>query len=302
MNILAVIAVSLITGLTSFVGAYKYMPLSWLETVNDTFGSTITTINGSDTLSSSRAVINTNFANLNTDKVEVSDLGASTTMPQLTTLANLSTVGTITSGVWSGTTILTSKGGTGSTTLSSNQVLLGNGTGNIGVVSGWGTSGQLLQSNGGTSAPTWQSQGTIPVGSVSAYASTTAPTGWLLADGTSYATTTYASLFSVIGYSYGGTGANFNVPDIKGRNILMASTTANIGQTGGESNHTLTTAEMPAHTHTVTYGSLGSGATTNVSGGSSTLVVGTVNTGSAGSDGAHNVLDPYFVLQYIIKY
>lgn len=98
---------------------YNYVPLSTLDKLNvhpHLLGTTITTINGSDTLAASRTVLNNNFSALNTGKVEVSDLGASTTMPQITTLANLSTVGTIISGIWSGTAIAQSKGGTGTTT------------------------------------------------------------------------------------------------------------------------------------------------------------------------------------------
>jgi microcystin-dependent protein len=41
--------------------------------------------------------------------------------------------------------------------------------------------------------------------------------GRLLCDGSSYATALYPQLFALIGYTYGGSGANFNVPDIRGR-------------------------------------------------------------------------------------
>lgn len=53
------------------------------------------------------------------------------------------------------TPLTTANGGTGSTTLSSNQVLLGNSTGAINVVSGFGSSGQTLQSQGAGVAPQW---------------------------------------------------------------------------------------------------------------------------------------------------
>jgi microcystin-dependent protein len=43
-----------------------------------------------------------------------------------------------------------------------------------------------------------------------------APLGWLVCDGTSYATATYPGLFAAIQYLHGGTGANFNVPDMRG--------------------------------------------------------------------------------------
>ena len=54
------------------------------------------------------------------------------------------------------TALSVAQGGTGSTTLSSNQVLLGNGTSAIKVVAGLGSSGELLTSNGAGSAPTFQ--------------------------------------------------------------------------------------------------------------------------------------------------
>src|SRR3990167_8937858 len=155
MNFLATIAISLATTILGAWGLINNVPLRLLE--NDQpdriFGATITTIAGTDTLTSSRGVINTNFSNLNSDKIE----NSTTSVAAITTLENLVSVGTITTGVWSGTAILPAKGGTGSTTLSSNQVLLGNGTGNIGVVSGLGTSGQLLTSGGAGVPPTWTS-------------------------------------------------------------------------------------------------------------------------------------------------
>jgi len=116
-------------------------------------GTSLTTITGTETVSYAlKTTVNNNFTALNTGKIEVS----TTSVGNITTLSNLTTIGTITSGVWSGTTIAVAKGGTGSTTLASNQILLGNGTGNIGIVSGFGTSGQFLTSNGAGSAPTWQ--------------------------------------------------------------------------------------------------------------------------------------------------
>jgi microcystin-dependent protein len=59
--------------------------------------------------------------------------------------------------------------------------------------------------------------GSIPPGMVMAYAYlSSAPAGWLLCDGSSLSTTTYANLFTAINYAYGGSGANFNLPDFRG--------------------------------------------------------------------------------------
>lgn len=57
----------------------------------------------------------------------------------------------------------------------------------------------------------------LPAGSMIDFAGTSAPAGWLMCDGKSLPTATYPALFSSIGYSFGGSGANFNVPDFRGR-------------------------------------------------------------------------------------
>src|SRR3990167_4890624 len=101
MNILLNIAISLITSIASFYGVYNLAPLSILQPEEKTYGSTITTIQGSDTLSSSRTTINDNFSALNSTKIE----NSTTSVASIITLANLSTIGTITSGIWNGTAI-----------------------------------------------------------------------------------------------------------------------------------------------------------------------------------------------------
>jgi len=57
----------------------------------------------------------------------------------------------------------------------------------------------------------------FPVGGVVDYAGSVAPTGWLLCNGASVATATYPDLFAAIGYTWGGSGASFNVPNLNGR-------------------------------------------------------------------------------------
>ena len=97
---------------------------------------------------------------------------------------------------------------------------------------------------------------TMPTGALTPFAASTVPTGWLLCDGTGVSRTTYADLFSVIGTTYGaGNGSTtFNLPNLKGRvpvGLDSADTQFDaLGETGGAKTHTLTTAEMPVHTHT----------------------------------------------------
>lgn len=96
-----------------------------------------------------------------------------------------------------------------------------------------------------------------PIGSIIPYAaSVDALVPYALAcDGASYPTDTYQALFAVIGYTFGGTGANFNVPDLRSRFITGSGGTINgssvvVGSIGGSFSHTQTADEMPAHTHT----------------------------------------------------
>ncbi|HXJ22501.1 MAG TPA: tail fiber protein, partial [Polyangia bacterium] len=85
------------------------------------------------------------------------------------------------------------------------------------------------------------------------------PAGWLLCDGSAVSRTTYASLFAAIGINFGGGDGitTFNLPDLRGRTIIGAGhgtglTARTLGQTVGEETHTLSTSEMPAHSHTLT--------------------------------------------------
>lgn len=185
----------------------------------------------------------------------------------------------------------------------------------------------------------------VPPGSVSAYAGISVPGGWLHCDGSAIDRTIYADLFAAIGTTFGaGDGeTTFNIPNLRGRNIIgLNSSDADfdaLGETGGEKRHTLTIAEMPAHTHTITdpghahnitdpghahsyvnqvgdqsvntlttqndaadqadYGQTTSTNTTGIT--INTALTGITGTNSTGGSQSHNVLDPYMALRYIIK-
>lgn len=158
-----------------------------------------------------------------------------------------------------------------------------------------------------------------PVGSISLFAGTTAPTGWLICDGSAVSRTTYADLFSVIGTTYGtGDGSTtFNIPNLKGKVPvgLDSSDTSfdTIGETGGEKTHTLSIDEMPRHNHEV-HANIGGGGKINggynAPGGSEhynipfTLTNDSnyIDTWEVGNSQAHNILQPYIVMNYIISY
>ena len=148
----------------------------------------------------------------------------------------------------------------------------------------------------------------MPIGAITAFAGGSAPTGYVMCDGATLSKTTYAALWNVIGYTYGGSGSTFLVPNLQGRVPVGRNgvTFATLGATGGEETHTLTTAEMPNHTHTgvtstmyyvSTGGQFGIVAGSNMNTNNS----GSALTGSTGGGGAHNNLQPYQVVNYIIK-
>jgi microcystin-dependent protein len=76
------------------------------------------------------------------------------------------------------------------------------------------------------------------------------PRGWALCNGTTLPIQQYTALFSLIGTTYGGNGVNdFKLPNLQGCVPLGMGNGYTLGQTNGEAMHTLTTAEMPQHTH-----------------------------------------------------
>lgn len=153
----------------------------------------------------------------------------------------------------------------------------------------------------------WLKFNADPPGQITMFAAATVPSGWLLCNGAAVSRTTYKDLFDTIGTTYGvgDNSTTFNVPNLKGRvpvGLDSAQTEFNtMAKLGGAKTHTLTTAEMPAHTHTTkirTNVLYGPGA------GSSNYGVdasGTDPTSSTGGGGAHNNLQPYIVMNYIIK-
>jgi hypothetical protein len=122
-------------------------------------GTTISTITGTETVSYAlKTTTNNNFTALNNGKVETSTttMYLITSLPNLATAPNLATIGTITTGIWNATAIPVNKGGTGSTSPSLYQVMLGNGSNGLTVASSTGTTGQYLVSNGTGAYPSWQ--------------------------------------------------------------------------------------------------------------------------------------------------
>lgn len=138
------------------------------------------------------------------------------------------------------------------------------------------------------------------------------PAGYLLEDGTSYLRTDYAGLFAEIGTTFGAAdGTHFNVPDSLGRVAIHVDGAANritaastnganadtLGGVGGTETHTISTAEMPAHTHSAEK----SGAGAIIGGTTASQVVSSV-TGSTGGGGAHSNTQPWIAKKKFIRF
>ena len=148
----------------------------------------------------------------------------------------------------------------------------------------------------------------VPTGAVIPYAGSTAPSGWLLCNGASLLRTTYSILFAVIGTTYGSvSGTHFTIPDLRSRIPLGAGsgaglTARTLAATGGQENIT----NVPSHNHGLYKVTgdhpAGSALETNVD-----YAIfgdygeGTGNTFNTGATGGVNVMNPFLVLNYIIK-
>lgn len=185
-----------------------------------------------------------------------------------------------------------------------------------------------------------QSLSGVPVGTILSFAGTTAPEGFLICDGSIVSSSVYSGLFSVIGNIYGeGDGSytlewfdsnndeimnpeemvnvssTFNLPNLNGRTIIGFDISGNtvtnadsLGNYGGEELHTLTIEEMPSHSHQIngwrsnsqSYGSQGGYQFSNSTGNYTENFNG--QTQNSGGDQPHNNMQPYLVMNYIIKF
>jgi len=90
------------------------------------------------------------------------------------------------------------------------------------------------------------------VGEIRMFAGNFAPAGWMFCEGQLLPISEYETLFNLIGTTYGGDGqSTFQLPDLRGRLPMHMGNGFTLAQIGGVETVTLTTSQIPAHSHTV---------------------------------------------------
>jgi microcystin-dependent protein len=155
----------------------------------------------------------------------------------------------------------------------------------------------------------------VPTAMILPYAGPTAPAGFLLCDGSAVSRSTYSTLYGIIGTTYGvGDGSTtFNIPDIRGREIVGMGSHADVNALGKNDGITLAN-RRPRHAHTVTDPGHSHGSTQFI-----TTSGGTNAAYGTGGGSAHDMLIPgnttgisvgaagmtdsaaYIVLNFVIK-
>lgn len=109
-----------------------------------------------------------------------------------------------------------------------------------------------------TTETTTSSVSTKIVGEIISYTGVSVPSSnWLFCDGSSYSASSYSELYSVIGTTYGGSGDNFNVPDLRSKIVVGSDNNSVLTTTyGGSSvstggNMTMSVNQLATHNHSI---------------------------------------------------
>jgi microcystin-dependent protein len=141
-----------------------------------------------------------------------------------------------------------------------------------------------------------------------------APRGWAFCDGQLLAISSNTALFSLLGTTYGGDGrTTFALPDLRGRFAMHPGngpglSSRRLGDKSGAETHTITTNQMPSHSHTMNLASSTEGDQTSPVGNSLGVTddrnyvsgAGTGSTGTTGGGNSINHVPPFTTVNYII--
>jgi microcystin-dependent protein len=152
------------------------------------------------------------------------------------------------------------------------------------------------------------------VGEIRIFAGNFAPAGWMFCEGQLLPISEQETLFQLIGTTYGGDGqSTFALPDLRGR-VPIHQGTHILAETGGVESVTLTTSQIPSHTHAFLASSangtqiapanevLGSLQGVKIyRAGTTTVALDPSSVTPQGGNQPHNNFQPYLCLDFIIS-
>ena len=166
----------------------------------------------------------------------------------------------------------------------------------------------------------------VPTGTLHMWPTSVPPSGHLLCNGQAVSRTTYSSLFSILGTTFGsGDGSTtFNLPNYADRMPIGAGTIASsVGASGGSATTALSVSNLPSHNHSASVSDPGHQHTIPIQGGNGSVngansLVGSpgqdtgrvtesagtgisVSVGSTGSGTPATTISPYLGINFIIK-
>lgn len=137
------------------------------------------------------------------------------------------------------------------------------------------------------------------------------PRGWAFCNGQLLPINQNQALFSILGTTYGGDGRQtFGLPNLQGRTPMHAGNGISLGEQGGETAHTLSVTELPAHSHapvgvptTPDAAGPANSLWANQAGGygaSPTVAMDPTGITATGGSQPHENMSPYLVLNFVI--
>lgn len=153
------------------------------------------------------------------------------------------------------------------------------------------------------------------VGEIRMFAGNFAPAGWMFCEGQLLPISENETLFQLIGTTYGGDGqSTFALPDLRGRVPIHQGSGYILAETGGVETVTLTTSQIPAHSHPALASSdnaQDAGAQNNVLSTATSMdiyindavnqVMSPTSIGATGGSQPHNNFQPYLCVDFIIS-
>ncbi len=154
------------------------------------------------------------------------------------------------------------------------------------------------------------------VGEIRMFAGNFAPVGWMFCEGQLLPISENETLFNLIGTTYGGDGqSTFALPDLRGRLPVHMGSGFILAQTGGAETVTLTTNQLPAHTHALVASSNNATAanaggnvlaqtptqTPYISGAAANAALAANAVSSVGGSQPHDNFQPYLCIDFIVS-